>query len=36
MKTFIKLEALIGFMCAITTPAFVAWEKVTLMLGDKF
>ncbi len=36
MKTFIKLGLLIGFLCAITTPAISAEEKVTLMLGGKF
>lgn len=36
MKTFIKFGFLIGFMCAMTTPAFSAEEKVTLMLGGKF
>jgi hypothetical protein len=36
MKTFIKLVVLIGFMCAITTPAISAEENVTLMLGGKY
>jgi len=36
MKTFIKLGVLIGFMCAITTPAISAEENVTLMLGGKY
>jgi copper chaperone CopZ len=36
MKTFIKLGVLIGFICAITTPAVSAEENVTLMLGGKY
>jgi mercuric ion binding protein len=36
MKTFIKLGVLIGFMCAITTPAFSADEKVMIMLGGRY
>ena len=36
MKTFIKLGVLIGFICAITTPAFSADEKVMIMLGGKY
>lgn len=36
MRTFIKLGVLIGFMCAITTPAISAEENVMLMLGGKY
>jgi periplasmic mercuric ion binding protein len=36
MKTFTKLGVLIGFMCAITTPAISAEESVMLMLGGKY
>jgi copper chaperone CopZ len=36
MKTFIKFGVLIGFICAITTPAVSADEKVMIMLGGKY
>ncbi|MDN5941024.1 MAG: hypothetical protein L0H94_03985 [Nitrospira sp.] len=36
MNTFIKFGCLIGFACAMATPAFAGEQKVTLMLGGKY
>lgn len=36
MNACIKLGCLIGFACAMATPAFAGEEKVVLMLGGKF
>ncbi len=36
MKIFVKFGCLIGFVCAMATPAFAGEEKVMLMLGGKF
>ncbi|THJ12440.1 MAG: hypothetical protein CAF43_007350 [Nitrospira sp. CG24C] len=36
MNTIIKLGCLIGFVCAMATPAFAGEQKVMLMLGGKF
>ena len=36
MNTFIKFGCLIGFACAMATPAFAGEQKIILMLGGKF
>ena len=36
MNTFIKLGCLIGFACAMVTPAFAGEEKVMIMLGGRY
>jgi copper chaperone CopZ len=36
MNTIIKMGCLIGFVCAMATPAFAGEQKVMLMLGGKF
>ena len=36
MKIFVTFGCLIGFACAMATPAFAGEQKVMLMLGGKF
>jgi copper chaperone CopZ len=36
MKRFVILGCLIGFACAMATPAFAGEQKVMLMLGGKY
>jgi hypothetical protein len=36
MNTIIKTDCLIGFACAMATPAFAAEQKIILMIGGKF
>jgi mercuric ion binding protein len=36
MKIFVTFGCLIGFACAMATPAFASEQKITLMLGGKF
>ena len=36
MNTISKVGCLIGFVCAMATPAFAGEQKVMLMLGGKF
>jgi copper chaperone CopZ len=36
MNTIIKISCLIGFVCALVTPALAGEQKVMLMLGGKF
>jgi copper chaperone CopZ len=36
MNTIIKFGCLIGFACAMATPAFAGEQKIILMLGGKY
>ena len=36
MKTIIKVGCLIGFACAMATPAFAGEQKIVLMLSGKY
>jgi hypothetical protein len=36
MHSILKFSCLIGFACAMETPAFAGEQKVVVMLGGKF